>query len=166
MPGRGLEPLRIAPPDPKSGASANFATLASSLLRRKYSSHHRQSKHSRSSGMSVARTNSPPPAASRLWSTTALFTSTKPPFSANELARSKMSVRRWVAGATTLAKSALIRSPRRSSHRVPRQALERRHFLRTRKLEGSSERTANLYLLISRSSPLAAAEKRKRCGFV
>ena len=28
MPGRGLEPLRIAPPDPKSGASANFATLA------------------------------------------------------------------------------------------------------------------------------------------
>ena len=30
MPGRGLEPLRISPPDPKSGASANFATLASS----------------------------------------------------------------------------------------------------------------------------------------
>src|SRR6478672_2316455 len=29
VPGRGLEPLRIAPPDPKSGASANFATLAS-----------------------------------------------------------------------------------------------------------------------------------------
>ena len=29
LPGRGLEPLRIAPPDPKSGASANFATLAS-----------------------------------------------------------------------------------------------------------------------------------------
>jgi hypothetical protein len=29
MPGRGLEPLRISPPDPKSGASANFATLAS-----------------------------------------------------------------------------------------------------------------------------------------
>jgi hypothetical protein len=28
MPGRGLEPLRISPPDPKSGASANFATLA------------------------------------------------------------------------------------------------------------------------------------------
>ena len=28
MPGRGLEPLRIAPPDPKSGASANFATPA------------------------------------------------------------------------------------------------------------------------------------------
>jgi hypothetical protein len=28
MPGRGFEPLRIAPPDPKSGASANFATLA------------------------------------------------------------------------------------------------------------------------------------------
>src|SRR3954470_2188327 len=28
MPGRGLEPLRIAPPDPKSSASANFATLA------------------------------------------------------------------------------------------------------------------------------------------
>src|SRR2546426_6485816 len=28
MPGRGLEPLRIAPPDPKSGASANSATLA------------------------------------------------------------------------------------------------------------------------------------------
>ena len=25
---RGLEPLRIAPPDPKSGASANFATMA------------------------------------------------------------------------------------------------------------------------------------------
>ena len=25
---RGLEPLRIAPPDPKSGASANFATPA------------------------------------------------------------------------------------------------------------------------------------------
>ena len=30
VPGRGLEPLRIAPPDPKSGASANFATLARS----------------------------------------------------------------------------------------------------------------------------------------
>ncbi len=29
VPGRGLEPLRIAPPDPKSGASANFATLVS-----------------------------------------------------------------------------------------------------------------------------------------
>ena len=28
LPGRGLEPLRISPPDPKSGASANFATLA------------------------------------------------------------------------------------------------------------------------------------------
>src|SRR5438874_2290579 len=28
MPGRGFEPLRISPPDPKSGASANFATLA------------------------------------------------------------------------------------------------------------------------------------------
>ena len=28
MPGRGLEPLRISPPDPKSGASANFATPA------------------------------------------------------------------------------------------------------------------------------------------
>ena len=27
--GRGLEPLWIAPPDPKSGASANFATRAS-----------------------------------------------------------------------------------------------------------------------------------------
>src|SRR5437867_8571670 len=33
MPGRGLEPLRISPPDPKSGASANFATLASLILR-------------------------------------------------------------------------------------------------------------------------------------
>src|SRR2546428_8101577 len=31
VPGRGLEPLRISPPDPKSGASANFATLASQL---------------------------------------------------------------------------------------------------------------------------------------
>src|SRR5260370_5764863 len=28
LPRRGLEPLRIAPPDPKSGASANFATSA------------------------------------------------------------------------------------------------------------------------------------------
>ena len=28
VPGRGLEPLRIAPPDPKSDASANFATPA------------------------------------------------------------------------------------------------------------------------------------------
>ena len=28
MPGRGLEPLRISPPDPKSGASANSATPA------------------------------------------------------------------------------------------------------------------------------------------
>src|SRR5207237_1205171 len=27
VPGRGLEPLRISPPDPKSGASANSATL-------------------------------------------------------------------------------------------------------------------------------------------
>ena len=32
MPGRGLEPLRISPPDPKSGASANFATLAHSVV--------------------------------------------------------------------------------------------------------------------------------------
>ena len=32
MPGRGLEPLRIAPPDPKSGASANFATLATASV--------------------------------------------------------------------------------------------------------------------------------------
>lgn len=31
MPGRGLEPLRISPPDPKSGASANSATPARSL---------------------------------------------------------------------------------------------------------------------------------------
>jgi hypothetical protein len=36
VPGRGLEPLRIAPPDPKSGASANFATLASILIRLTY----------------------------------------------------------------------------------------------------------------------------------
>jgi hypothetical protein len=33
LPGRGLEPLRIAPPDPKSGASANFATLAIKFYR-------------------------------------------------------------------------------------------------------------------------------------
>ncbi len=33
VPGRGLEPLRISPPDPKSGASANFATLALLILR-------------------------------------------------------------------------------------------------------------------------------------
>jgi hypothetical protein len=32
VPGRGLEPLRISPPDPKSGASANFATLANTLI--------------------------------------------------------------------------------------------------------------------------------------
>src|SRR5436190_19945832 len=32
LPGRGLEPLRISPPDPKSGASANFATLAHSVV--------------------------------------------------------------------------------------------------------------------------------------
>ncbi len=32
VPGRGLEPLRISPPDPKSGASANFATLAHSVV--------------------------------------------------------------------------------------------------------------------------------------
>src|SRR6266550_5236652 len=32
LPGRGLEPLRISPPDPKSGASANFATLASLIM--------------------------------------------------------------------------------------------------------------------------------------
>ena len=32
VPGRGLEPLRIAPPDPKSGASANFATPAYSPI--------------------------------------------------------------------------------------------------------------------------------------
>ena len=31
VPGRGLEPLLLAEPDPKSGASANFATPA--LLR-------------------------------------------------------------------------------------------------------------------------------------
>jgi hypothetical protein len=34
LPGRGLEPLRIAPPDPKSGASANFATLAVEIYER------------------------------------------------------------------------------------------------------------------------------------
>ena len=28
MPGRGLEPLRISPPDPKSDAVSSFATLA------------------------------------------------------------------------------------------------------------------------------------------
>ncbi len=28
VPGRGLEPLCLAAPDPKSGASANFATPA------------------------------------------------------------------------------------------------------------------------------------------
>ena len=28
MPGTGLEPARLAAPDPKSGASANFATPA------------------------------------------------------------------------------------------------------------------------------------------
>jgi hypothetical protein len=28
LPGRGLEPLRIAPPDPKSDAFSSFATLA------------------------------------------------------------------------------------------------------------------------------------------
>ena len=28
VPGRGLEPLLLAEPDPKSGASANFATPA------------------------------------------------------------------------------------------------------------------------------------------
>jgi hypothetical protein len=33
VPGRGLEPLRISPPDPKSGASANFATLASLIYK-------------------------------------------------------------------------------------------------------------------------------------
>ena len=31
MPGRGLEPLNLAVPDPKSGASANFATPARSF---------------------------------------------------------------------------------------------------------------------------------------
>ena len=36
VPGRGLEPLRIAPPDPKSGASANFATLASKPIKQEY----------------------------------------------------------------------------------------------------------------------------------
>src|SRR5262245_32841244 len=32
VPGRGLEPLRISPPDPKSGASANSATPAKSVF--------------------------------------------------------------------------------------------------------------------------------------
>ena len=36
VPGRGLEPLRISPPDPKSDASANFATLAISCNRECY----------------------------------------------------------------------------------------------------------------------------------
>ncbi len=31
IPGRGLEPLILAEPDPKSGASANFATLAAKV---------------------------------------------------------------------------------------------------------------------------------------
>jgi hypothetical protein len=34
VPGRGLEPLRISPPDPKSGASANSATLATPFCNR------------------------------------------------------------------------------------------------------------------------------------
>jgi hypothetical protein len=33
MPGRGLEPLRISPPDPKSGASANSATPACLIIK-------------------------------------------------------------------------------------------------------------------------------------
>src|SRR5262245_34646161 len=33
MPGRGLEPLRISPPDPTSGASANSATPASLIYK-------------------------------------------------------------------------------------------------------------------------------------
>src|SRR5262249_39820427 len=36
LPGRGLEPLRISPPDPKSGASANFATLANTFTHDSY----------------------------------------------------------------------------------------------------------------------------------
>jgi hypothetical protein len=32
LPRRGLEPLRISPPDPKSGASANFATSALKVI--------------------------------------------------------------------------------------------------------------------------------------
>ena len=33
VPGRGLEPLRIASPDTKSGASTNFATSACAVFR-------------------------------------------------------------------------------------------------------------------------------------
>ncbi len=33
MPGRGLEPLILSEPDPKSGASANFATPACLFMR-------------------------------------------------------------------------------------------------------------------------------------
>ena len=36
VPGRGLEPLRISPPDPKSGASANSATPAKCLYQSIY----------------------------------------------------------------------------------------------------------------------------------
>ena len=33
LPGRGLEPLILSEPDPKSGASANFATPAYLIIR-------------------------------------------------------------------------------------------------------------------------------------
>jgi hypothetical protein len=47
VPGRGLEPLRISPPDPKSGASANFATLAGFVSNFKDNSHLLEDKLSR-----------------------------------------------------------------------------------------------------------------------
>ena len=53
VPGRGLEPLRISPPDPKSGASANFATLAStSAIDLTKIVAHRRSQRQMSSGRS------------------------------------------------------------------------------------------------------------------
>src|SRR4029450_3855122 len=50
VPGRGLEPLRIAPPDPKSGASANFATLAAEILPGGCSGGYRSPAHSIAGG--------------------------------------------------------------------------------------------------------------------
>ncbi len=43
VPGRGLEPLWISPPDPKSGASANFATLANTSWFATYDKIHQSS---------------------------------------------------------------------------------------------------------------------------
>ena len=60
VPGRGLEPLRISPPDPKSGASANSATLAGGFFDSRFSTRDCKKAPSGSGGfLPAAKAHSP-----------------------------------------------------------------------------------------------------------